>query len=250
MAEPDPSQSFFFADHLVLDDSSTREFYIALLQGLIHKNNNMLGVIQGFSSLILMDDDIPSGITDNVTQMKDSAQGASDLARGILTTSGCARLQIEAVDLNGSMPYFEQTCRELAAKEGIEVQFNRAENLPPVLADSTRLLEMLRELGENAIEAAAETNPPGEVAIDVLPPGEASPADQNRVDIFIRNSSVEIAVEKIPELFMPFYSEKGNEHNGVGLTTAGVLAGQMDIRLGFRYADGTTTVWLSLPTAE
>ena len=58
MADSDPASSFFFADHLVLDESPTRDFYKTIFQGLIHKNNNVLGVIQGFSSLILMDDGI------------------------------------------------------------------------------------------------------------------------------------------------------------------------------------------------
>lgn len=248
MADPAHPSSFFFADHLVLDESPTRDFYKQVMQGLIHKNNNVLGVIQGFSSLILMDDDVPPGIRENVEQMRDSAQNATDLAKIILTAAGCARVQPERINLPDLLPHLRQTAQEICDRSGVPLQFNARPGLPPVLADSHRLSELLTELFKNAAEAAADL-PGGEVAIDVLPPGEASPAGDGRVDFFIRNSSVDLSPEKIREAFVPFHGSKGSTHYGIGLTTAGVLAGQMRARLGLRSCDGTTTAWLSLPVA-
>jgi signal transduction histidine kinase len=248
MADSDPANSFFFTDHLVLDESPTREFYKSIFQGLIHKNNNVLGVIQGFSSLILMDDDLGRSLRENVEQMKNSSIEASELAKVILTTAGCARISLDAVDLAEFLPNIERKAREAGEKNGVSVKFNASPNLPAVTADSNRLNELLSELVLNAAEAAADI-PGGEVAIDVLPPGEASAADLNQVDFFIRNSSEEIPAEDLRGLFKPFNSTKGNSHYGLGLTTAGVLAGQMRMRLGIRCIDGTTTVWLSLPVA-
>lgn len=245
MADIDPSQSFVFADHLVLDESPTRNFYKEFLQGLIHKNNNMLGVVQGFSSLILMDDDVSQSVRDNVQQMKESAHQSTELARGILTTAGCARVQIEDTDLNASFPYFEQVTKSLCDEHGVGLQFNRPEGLPIIQADGNRLNEILRELTQNAAEAAGAMTPKGEVAIDVFPPGEAF--EGNNVNIFIRNSSESIPAENVMKMFTPFEGTKGNDHEGNGLTTAAILAGQMGIRLGLRNADGTTTVWLSIP---
>ena len=45
---------FLFADQFILEDSANADFYALLLKGLTHKLNNLLAVIQGFSSLILM----------------------------------------------------------------------------------------------------------------------------------------------------------------------------------------------------
>jgi len=39
--------NFLFADHLVLDESPTRDFYKEMLRGWAHKNNNVLAVVQG-----------------------------------------------------------------------------------------------------------------------------------------------------------------------------------------------------------
>ena len=52
MADDSNANSFVFADHLVLDESPTRDFYKSVLQGLIHKNNNTLGVNGSPSELL------------------------------------------------------------------------------------------------------------------------------------------------------------------------------------------------------
>ncbi|MCB1235034.1 MAG: HAMP domain-containing histidine kinase [Verrucomicrobiae bacterium] len=251
MADSDtPQASFLFADHLVLDQSPTREFYRSLLQGLIHKNNNVLGVISGFSSLILMDNAISGSVRSNVEQMKDSAQNATDLARIILTSAGCARVSADRVSLKDFMVNAERNARALAEEAGVPIRVNVSPSLPPVTADVSKLGEVLTELTKNAVEAAASLpDGGGEVAIDVLPPGEASPIEDGRVDYFIRNSSENVSPEKLREWFVPFHTGKGGAHFGLGLTTAGVLAGQMGMRLGIRNTENTTTAWLSLPVA-
>lgn len=249
MAEHTSANTFTFADHLVLDESPTRDFYKQVMQGLIHKNNNILGVVQGFSSLILMDDDVPAEIRENVEQMRESALSASDLAKVILTAAGCARVTIDRMNLNDFMPHLEGTARQISEKHGVPLQFQARTDLPIIMADGNRLSEMLGELFKNAAEAAAVI-PGGEVAVDILPPGEASPLEDGCVDFFIRNSSADLTPEKIREYFAPFTGDKGNAHYGLGLTTAGILAGQMKMRLGLRSAEGTTTAWLSLPVAR
>lgn len=240
------SGQFFFADHHVLDNSTTREFYRSVLQGLVHKTNNMLGVIQGFSSLILMEEGLDSGVVENVEQMRDSALNSSELNKVILVASGCSRVSPEPLNLAESMPYVEQSARGLCGEHGVKVEFNMAANLPVVMADSGRLNDIISELVKNAAEAAAEAGE-GEVAIDVLAPGQASPAEENRVDFFVRNTGRDIEVEKLAKIFEPFFTTKDNSHYGIGLTTASVLAGQMNMRLGIRSAEGTTTAWLSIP---
>lgn len=248
MADESETNAFLFADHLVLDDSPTRDFYKSVLQGLIHKNNNVLGVIQGFSSLILMDD-VSKSVRDNIEQMRNASQTASDLSRVILTASGCSRVVCDPISLQELIPHIEQTAGECCEKSGVPLQFTTRPNLPLVLADGGKLSELLTELIRNAAEAAGEI-PAGEVAIDILPPGEASPLEDGRVDFFIRNSSEPLSSEAIREAFIPFHGSKSSEHFGLGLTAAGVLAGQMGMKLGLRHSEGTTTAWLSLPATS
>ena len=193
-------------------------------------------------------DEPPASVRENIDQMRKSAGQAGELAKVILTAAGCARVNAEPISLNDLLPHIEATAKEKCTAAGVALQFHAASDLPQISADGTRLTELLVELIKNAAEGAA-TVPGGEVAIDVLPPGEASDASENRVDFFIRNSSPDLSPEQIHQFFEAFHGNKSNDHYGLGLTTAGVLAGQMGMRLGLRSTEGTTTAWLSLPVA-
>jgi len=249
--QPTPSEQdgdFHFADMLILDDSPTRAFYKSLLQGLIHKNNNTLGVIQGFATLISMEEDLNEEMTENIEHMRKSITDSSELAKIILTAGGCANINPEPADISVMLPYLEETSKDICEKLGATLQINQASSLPQVLADTGRFQELVRELIKNAAEATVESGQ-GEVVIDVLPPGSVSASENKRVDIFVRNTCTDIAADKLTKVFEPFFTTKDNRHYGIGLTTAGVLAGQMGMRLGLRSSEGTTTAWLSLATA-
>lgn len=245
---PEQDNDFHFADLLNLDDSPTRSFYKSLLQGLIHKNNNTLGVIQGFATLISMEDGLNAEMTENIEHMRQSITNSSELAKLILTAGGCANVDSEPADLSVMLPYLEQTSKAICDEQGATLQFNQAAPLPSVFADTGRFQELVRELIKNAAEATVESGQ-GEVVIDVLPPGSVSSSENERVDIFVRNTCKDIEPDKLLKVFEPFYTTKDNSHYGIGLTTAGVLAGQMNMRLGLRSSQGTTTAWLSIATA-
>lgn len=240
------ANNFVFADHLVLDESPTRDFYREMLQGLVHKNNNVFGVIQGFSSLILMESGLDSGVKENVEEMKKSSVSASDLAKTILTSAGCSRVKPESTALGEFFPWIESNARELCNQNGVELVFNGGSDLPNVSVDSTKINELFGSLIQNAAEAAAG-QPGGKVAIDVLKVSN----DENRVDLFIRNTTTrDFTNEELKKFYEPFYTTRdASIHNGLGLTTAGVLAGQMGMRLGLRSSDNTMTAWLSMPTS-
>ena len=63
------------------------------------------------------------------------------------------------------------------------------------------------------------------------------------------NTGSEIPVDQMANVFKPFFTTKESEHFGIGLSIAGVLAGQMGMRLGVQSANNTTTFWLSCPAA-
>jgi signal transduction histidine kinase len=237
---------FIFADDYRLEEGATRNFYEEFLKGLVHKHNNLMGVIQGFSSLILYDEGISNEVRESAQQMQDAAKTASNLNREVLISSGCGRCDSDSISLDTVSTYWKSKAEEACAASGVSLQINFREGLPSVSGDSGKLGNVFTQLIKNAAEGSAET-PNGSVAIDVFPPGEAS--SDGTVDLFIRNTSVEMTDKSLKQSFVPFHTTKGAEHYGLGLATAAVLAGQMNSRLGLRYADGTTTAWLALPTA-
>ncbi len=237
---------FTFPEPLVPQNSPTARHYDALLRGLTHKMNNLLAVIQGFSSLVLMQDGLDEMSTENLQHMKDAATSASDLGERIMPAGGCSRVDLADVALVDALPMLVTRLRTQVEKAEIPFQTNLSQNLPVVRADQDRLRTILDELVKNAVEAAG---PRGEVGLDVLAPGTVPGSSQHAVDFFVRNTGEDIPDEMLLEVFKPFHTTKDNSHLGIGLTTAYVLAGRMDMSIGVKSGGGMTTFWLAVPVA-
>ena len=238
---------YVFATPPDLGTGATRAYYEKLLRGLAHKLNNQTSVVHGFSSLLLMTGGLDQGTRDNISHMKEAANQMSSLMNRVLLLGGCGRAAMQRVQLVEFLRMLEKPIRELMQENAVAYNSSIPATLPMVEADPSRLRELLFELLRNAVEAAAGAN--GQVALDVMGPGAASPASENSIDIFVRNSGVIMPQEKIPQAFEPFTGNKGSEHFGLGLPTAAMLADLFKGRLGIRTFNQTTMVWLKLPVS-
>lgn len=243
------SHGYIMAQPPVIQGTSAGDFFNCLIRGLVHKQNNFLAVIQGFSSLILMGDDLDGTTKENLEHMKDAAQGAAGLAERILAAGGCVRITPQPVQLKDYLPLMDRALRAPFTKFNVPVQINISPDLPPVLIDSGRFKELLGDLLLNAAEAVSSSGQSGAAALDVLPPGSVPESRPGHVDIFVRNTGAPIAPEKLKDVFKPFSSTKDSKHFGIGLTVASVLASQMGATLGARSTPEATTFWLSVPVA-
>ncbi|MEM8955559.1 MAG: HAMP domain-containing sensor histidine kinase [Verrucomicrobiota bacterium] len=236
---------FVFADQFALDQSATRHYFDGLMRGLTHKSNNFLAVIQGFSSLILMQDDLDGTTLENAKHIKEAGDNSKVLFERILTASGCAATVPQAVSMNDFLGHAHASFSDVCQANGVVLTMDVPEGLPPVMADTTKFKELLMELVSNAAEAAGAAG--GEVMVEVMPPGRATAADQKRVDFFIRNTGRDLSVEELQKMWEPFHTTKESRHFGIGLAVAGVLSHQMAMRLGAQSGGGVTTLWLSTP---
>lgn len=239
------SNDFYFADELVLDQSGTRRFYEGLLRGLTHKSNNFLAVIQGFSSLILMQEVLDPEIRENLEHIKEAGQNSSKLYERTLLAGGCATVSLQEIQLSDFLPLAESDFIGVCEAKGVNFRLNMEPTVPEVKADAAHLKLALVELITNAAEEAGKAG--GEMAMDILAPGQATPVEANHVDIFVRNTGSEIPANQLENIFKPFFTTKESDHYGVGLTIAGVLGNQMGMKLGVQSANNTTTFWLSVP---
>lgn len=242
---PNPAD-YHFASTPDLGDGPARQYYEKLFRGLAHKLNNQTSVVHGFSSLLLMQDNLDSGVRDNISHMKEASNQMTALMSRVLVLAGCGRPALQRVQLGEFLSMMERPTRELMQGLGVPFTVNIAKDLPSILADPSRLRELVFELLRNGGEAAAAAGN-GQVAFDVFAPGQTSPLESPHVDIFIRNSGQTIAPEKIATAFEPFHGTKGSDHFGLGLPTAAMITRNLGGKLGIRSHDGTTTVWLSLP---
>jgi PAS domain S-box-containing protein len=123
-----------------------------LAGGVAHDFNNLLTVIQGHASLMLAEGDIPAHWTDSVEQISIAAERAAALTRQLLTFSRKRAIAVRTVDLNRLVDEMNRMLSRMLG-EDIEIEFVRASPLPPILADTGMLEQVLMNLVINARDA-------------------------------------------------------------------------------------------------
>ncbi len=238
---------FVFPTHLQLGNEHSEGFHQELLRGLTHKLNNLLAVIQGFSSLVLMTEDLDSGIAENMQHIREASVGVANLSERIRGAGGCAKLQMQALNLNEYLSVVQAALLEPFSKNNLQLEADVQQGLPPINADPTKIKDILIEVLKNAAEAAGPVG--GRAMLKIAGPGVITPAEQRRVDILVSNTGSTIPPEKLPQVFRAFYGSKTSNHLGLGLTISAMLAHQMGIQIGIASENNTTSVWLSCPMA-
>ena len=239
---------FAFPTNLNLSrENNSEAFHPDLLRGMTHKLNNLLAVIQGFSSLILMGDDVDPGVLENVQHINEASKGMSALSERIRSAGGCSKVNLQSLALGDYLSLVDASVREPFNKSGVPLDVEVQANLPPVTVDPTKFKDVIMELLRNAAEAAQKGN--GRALLRVCGPGVITPASERRVDILVSNTGSTIPPDKLQEIFRPFSGSKTSNHLGLGLTIAAMLCHQMNLQLGVHSENFTTTFWLSCPTA-
>jgi signal transduction histidine kinase len=238
---------FVFPTNLNLGLEQGEGFHQELLRGLTHKLNNLLAVIQGFSSLVLMTDDLDPGVAENMQHIREASVGVTALSERIRSAGGCAKITLQPLNLNDYLNVMGNNLTEPFQKAGVGFEFDVQPGLPPIAVDTSKLKEILVELLRNAADACAKTQ--GRAMLKVCGPGVITPEAERRVDVLISNTGSQIPAEKLQEVFRPFHGTKNSQHLGLGLTIAAMLSHQMGLQLGVASENNTTTFWLSCPMA-
>jgi PAS domain S-box-containing protein len=100
------------------------------------------------------------------------------------------------------------TCEPLARRQGVDVEWTVGEGVPPVLADRGRLVQVLQNLVENAVYFSPRGGRVG-VAVEWR-----APAEEEWVEVSVRDSGPGFAAADLPRLFDPFFTRR---RGGTGL---------------------------------
>lgn len=169
-----------------------------------------------------------------------------DLQELAMAEAGQLNLVKQAVDLRDMVDKSVQSMSALTSEKGITIEVDLDDDLPPVEADPERMVQVFRNLLQNAL---VNTPPGGYIRV------EACPSD-SQMKISVKDSGVGISPEHLPFVFERFYRadrSRARSTGGAGLGLAIVKqlveaqGGQVEID---SQVDVGTTVTFTSPIAD
>lgn len=221
------------------------DFQDQLVRGLSHRMNNILSLFHGYLGLLMEDAKLDTIAKEGLKKIREGARAATDLMErtNAVSRPACSierEVKIAAL--------FRQLGPSFAGLHGPEIQLSMecSEDLPPIIADPSRLRLVLTELVRNACEAAR-----AKVAIRVsaVAIGEqAGNAAEQALKIEVTDDGNGIRVSDAKRIYQPFFSTKKKPVcAGLGLSVALGCAQQCGGSLSHRSRKGETTFELFLP---
>ncbi len=195
-----------------------------LAGGVAHDFNNILGIINGYSEILLNEQGLKEAQRASLEEVLAAGQRAASLTRQLLAFSRKLVLQPKVLDLNSVIEGFDKMLRRLIGDE-IEVWTILAPDLSAVNADPNQMEQVLLNFCINARDAMPEG---GRITIETanleldgamaaqyfsLMPGRY-------VTLSVSDTGIGMDQETQSHIFEPFFTTKGPERGtGLGLAT-------------------------------
>jgi PAS domain S-box-containing protein len=220
------------------------------LSRMSHELRTPLNAILGFAQLMELDALTPEQ-ADSIDQIQRAGQHLLSLINEVLDISriesGHLSVSVEPVGLGSVLGEVASLLAPSVDQRGIQLQV--ADDTPPgthVLADRQRLLQVLLNLGSNAVKY---NRPDGLVVL------HGSLEADGQVRIAVTDTGPGIPPERRAELFVPFSrlgaERSGVEGTGVGLALSKHLVDLMGGTIGVLSEPGRgSTFWVTLQGAE
>jgi PAS domain S-box-containing protein len=193
-----------------------------LAGGVAHDFNNLLTVIQGNLDLALAELPSEHALRPALEDTYDASVRAATITRQLLAFGRRQLLTARAVSLNEVIENMAGLLRRVVG-EAIEVTFELASGLSPVLVDRAQLEQVILNLVLNARDAMPrggklllETEP-----VPALTVGEAGTPARGAVRLIVEDTGTGMTPEVRARIFEPFFTTKGRTQ-GMGLGLASV----------------------------
>ncbi|MBI4523060.1 MAG: PAS domain-containing protein [Deltaproteobacteria bacterium] len=193
-----------------------------LAAGIAHDFNNILNIIQGYASVLTGDGAKNEEIAESVNAITDATRRGAAIVQQLLTIARKTQAKFEPTDVNTLLDKLSHLLRETFPKN-IEVvgQLNR--DLPPIMADSNQITQVLLNISLNARDAMPNG---GRLTFKTeAADGKSLQADgaaaERYVCIEIKDTGIGMSEEIQSRIFEPFFTTKPiGQGSGLGLAVA------------------------------
>jgi PAS domain S-box-containing protein len=189
-----------------------------MASGIAHEINNPLTAVIGFAQL-LMDNDLPEEIKEDLTIIHKEAQRAAGVARNLLTFARKHAPSKQLTNINGiidgvlTLRAYEQNV------SNIQISTKLAPNLPEVMADYSQLQQVFINIILNAEAAMLEARNGGTLTI-------ITKKFNHSIRASFADDGPGISKENLNRIFDPFFTTKEvGKGTGLGLSVChGIIA--------------------------
>ena len=215
-----------------------------LAAGVAHDFNNLLSSILGHAELLSQETTDPV-VRDTLKIIQQAAQDGGNIVRRIHESSGQREAGLlDRVDVNevvrDAIELTRPRWRDESRLHGITITIEEAtQNVPPITGNEVELREVLINLINNAIDALPDS---GIIRFTTY-------ADEKSVYVSVYDNGKGMSSEIKRHVFEPFYTTKGLQGTGLGLSVAqGILQRHNGEFLEIESSpDGGTTITVRLP---
>lgn len=123
-----------------------------LASNVAHDFNNVLGIIQGYTCLLLSQTSLPAEAAESLKQISTAAERATYLTRQLMTFSRKQAFQPKDFDVNEMLNRMSETIRGILG-QNIHQELKLANNLPQLHADPAMIEQVIMNLATNARDA-------------------------------------------------------------------------------------------------
>ena len=217
-----------------------------LLGTVSHELRNNLTGLMGLTQIVSTDPSIePEEATELVALAHQQAVDAAEIVEDLLTATrlegSALSVGIESVDVSKEI---DSMMRRFSS-EGLLLEVESPDDLPPASADPLRLRQVLRNLVSNAVRY-------GGTSIRIL-----TTVDGDQIHITVADDGDGVPAQDEATIFLPYRRSANTRHTasvGLGLWISRALAQAMGGSLEYDRLDGwtrfTLTVPVHTPTAE
>jgi two-component system, cell cycle sensor histidine kinase and response regulator CckA len=218
-----------------------------LAGGVAHDFNNVLGVIMGYSDLILQDFSPETPVQQYVEEIRHATKRAVGLTRQLLIFSRKQAVQPGVLDLNKVVEESETMLRRLI-EENIEMKIVYGENIGRIKADAGYLWQVLMNMVVNARDAMPDggrlTIQTSKVTLDEAYVQSHPGAQAGDYSLLrIADTGIGMSDEVKSRMFEAFFTTKpAGKGTGLGLATCQTIVRQSEgyIDVSSQPGQGTT----------